>query len=81
MLGIVLPWGAERSMMMRFLPEYFLVAIPRGLMRKLGNGGWMNDPIMKPSLTCGRLKIFYLEGDGWFTCFDVKFEIKLFKAK
>ena len=49
MLGMVLPWGAERSMMRRFFPEYFLVAMPMGLIRNLGNGGWSNGPIMKPS--------------------------------
>ena len=39
-------------MIMRFFPEYFLVVILRGLMRKLGNGGRADvDPIMKPSLT------------------------------
>ena len=35
MLGMVLPWGAERLLMMHVFPVYFLVAIPRGLMQKL----------------------------------------------
>ncbi len=39
MLGMVLPQGAERSIMMHFLPEHFLVAIPRGLMWKVGKEG------------------------------------------
>lgn len=32
-----------------FFPEYFLVAMPMGLMRKGENGGSLNGPIMNPS--------------------------------
>ena len=47
-LGVEVPWGEERSMMIRFFPEYFLVAMPMGLIRKVGNGGVVKGPIMKP---------------------------------
>ena len=30
MLRVIMPRGAEGSMMMRFFPENFLVVIPRG---------------------------------------------------
>lgn len=36
---------------MRFLPEYFMVAMTSGLMRKRGIGGLRKGQIMKPSLT------------------------------
>ncbi len=39
MLGTWLPCGAERSIIILFFPEYFLVAMPSGLMRKVGKGG------------------------------------------
>lgn len=51
MLGTEVPWGEERSMMSRFLPEYLRVATPMGLMRKVGKGGEEKGPIMKPFLT------------------------------
>ena len=44
-------WGAERSMTMRCFPEYFLVAIPRGLMWKLENRERADGRVMKPSCT------------------------------
>lgn len=50
-LGMCVPWGEDRSMINLFFPEYFLVAIPMGLMRKGENGGSLNGPIMKPSWT------------------------------
>lgn len=64
-------------MMMRFLPEYFLVAMPSGLMQKKGKGGLGKGPIMKPSLTSlatvsGSLRADWRflqvqETDGWVT--------------
>ena len=33
MLGVVVPWGEERSIMSLFLLEYFLMVIPMGLIR------------------------------------------------
>ncbi len=38
-------------MIKHFFPEYFLVAMPIGLIRKLGKDGRSDGPIMKPSLT------------------------------
>ena len=49
-LGTEVPWGEEKSMMSRFLPEYFLVVTPMGLMRKVGNGGEEKGLIMNPFL-------------------------------
>ena len=40
------PWGEERSMMSRFLPEYLLVATPIAPMWKVGNEGEEKGPIM-----------------------------------
>ncbi len=39
--------GDDRSIMRRFLPENFLVAIPMGLTRKTLKGGTEKGPIMK----------------------------------
>ena len=50
-LGMVEPWGDERSMISLFFPEYFLVAMPLGLILNVGKGGLENGPIMKDSLT------------------------------
>ena len=49
MLGTEEPWGDERSMTSRFLPEYFRVAMPTGLMRDDGNGGEEKGPIINPA--------------------------------
>ena len=38
-------------MMSLFLPEYFLVATPMGLIRNVGNGGEEKGPIMNPFFT------------------------------
>ena len=50
-LGIDEPWGEERSIMSRFLPEYLRVATPMGLMRQEGKGGESNGPIINPLVT------------------------------
>ncbi len=42
MLGLVVPWGEERSMMILFLPEYFLVVMLMGLGRLGKEGYWMD---------------------------------------
>ncbi len=39
--------GDDRSIMRRFLPENFLVAMPMGLTRKTLKGGTEKGPIMK----------------------------------
>ena len=33
MLGVVVPWGEDRSMMSLFLPKYFDVVMPMGLIQ------------------------------------------------
>ena len=50
MLGTGELWGDERSMMSLFFPEYFLVAMPIGLILNGLNGGLRNGPIMNLSL-------------------------------
>lgn len=50
MLGTGELWGDERSMMSLFFPEYFLVAMPIGLILNGLNGGMENGPIMNLSL-------------------------------
>ena len=45
-LGTVEPWREERSMISLFLPEYFLVAMPMGLILNKGKGGLEKGPIM-----------------------------------
>lgn len=69
--------GADKSMMMRFLPEYFLVAMCSGLMQKRGKGGLGKGPIVKPYLTSLAMVSRSLradwrflqvqETDGWVT--------------
>ena len=43
--------GADRSKINRFFPEYFLVAMPMGLVRNREKGGEMNGPIKYPLLS------------------------------
>lgn len=50
MLGTGELWGDERSMMTLFFPEYFLVAMPIGLILNGLNGGLGNVLIMNLSL-------------------------------
>lgn len=51
MLGTVEACGEGKSMMSLFFPEYFLVAMPIGLILNVGKGGVGKGPIMKASLT------------------------------
>ena len=62
MLGIEEPWGEDRSMIRRFLPEYLRVATPTGLMRNLVNGGEGNGPIMKPCWTSLVIRVSIVSG-------------------
>lgn len=48
MLGWGLDSGVDRSKMRHFLPEYFHVATPRGLMQKRGKRGESKGPMTYP---------------------------------
>ncbi len=63
-LGIVELWGEDKSMISRFLPENFLVAMPMGLMRKILKGGSSKGPIMKPDLTSFAMRSFTVSGSA-----------------
>lgn len=51
MLGICVALGEETLMINLFFPEYFLVAVPIGLILNGEYGGFLNGPIINPSLT------------------------------
>ncbi len=58
-------WGEDKSMISRFLPENFPVAIPMGLTRKTLKGGSLKGPIMKPDLTSSPMRSFTTSGSAW----------------
>ena len=64
MLGIDEPCGEERSIINLFFPEYFLVAMPNGLMRWMGNGGESNGPIINPCLTSFSSRVETIAGSA-----------------
>lgn len=49
-------------MMSLFLPEYFLVAMPMGLIQSIWKGGLENGLIMKPSLSSLRSNVSTVSG-------------------
>lgn len=51
MLGMMEPWGDDRSMISLVFPEYFLIAVPIGLTLNVGKGGREKGHIMNASLT------------------------------
>ena len=68
MLGTVDPWGDERSRISLFFPEYFLVAMPIGLILYVGKGGLENGPIMKDSLTSLSRSLSTMSGSAMADC-------------
>ncbi len=63
-LGTVELWGEDKSMIRRFLPENFPVAMPMGLMRNISKGGSLKGPIMKPDLTYFPMRSFTTSGSA-----------------
>lgn len=50
-LAVEAEWGDDMSKIKRFLPEYFRVATPMELIRKVEKGGEAKGPITYPLLT------------------------------